>query len=184
MSAGPMQGLMRNDLRVVTIFMVVMVLLISGLELNPRYIPPPTTQGQPPGNGQHQNQTQNLTTGEVLSRSGYTNEGQSSDEDFGLGYLLVTLVKVELTWTDDYGSNDVFSIELKREGQSLDKAEGTSGALSVEVTAKTGENLAGNFTAVITCVSAPGLIGPLPVDRDNGNAWDLKVTATYTEGSP
>jgi len=184
MSAGPMQGLMRNDLRVVTIFMVIMVLLISGLELNPRYIPSPTTQAQPPGNNQHQNQTQNLTTGEVLSRSGYTNEGQSSEEDFGLGFQLVTMVKVELMWTDDYGSNDDFSIELKREGQSLDKAQGSTGDLTVQVTAKTGDNLAGNFTAVITCVSAPGLIGPLPVDRDNGNAWDLKATATYAEGSP
>jgi len=175
---------MRNDLRVVTIFMIVMVLLISGLELNPRYIPPPTTQAQPPGNNQHQNQTQNLTTAEVLSRSGYTGEGLSSNEDFGLGYPLVTMVKVELTWTDDYGSNDDFSLELKHESQSLDKAEGTTGALAVQVTAKTDENLAGNFTVVITCVNAPGVIGPLPVDRDNGNAWDLKVTATYAEAGP
>ena len=39
----------------------------------------------------------------------------------------------------------------------------------------------GNFTVEITALDCPGLIGPFPVDRDNGNDWDLKVSATVQE---
>jgi|GEM_PF-3103664 len=174
---------MRNDLKVVTIFMVVILLISMGLELRPRDIPKPEDiQGttNPP-----HNQTQDLVTAEVLSRSGYTNEGQSSQEKFGLGYPLVTAVKVELKWTDDYGSNDVFKLELSRDDAVLGQDQGSTGTITIEVKAGTGENLAGNFTATITCVSAPGVVGPSPIDRDKGNSWDLTVSATYQEaGSP
>jgi len=179
MNAGPLQRLMRNDLRAVAVFMVFMFVLIPGLELQDTETPGAPGSLTPPTGGH--NQTQTLKTGEVLSRSGYTNEGQSTEEKFGLGYPLVTNVKAELKWTDDYGSNDVFSIELKREGQSVDKQQGTTGDLTVQATAKAGENLAGNFTVIITCVSAPGVVGPSPINRDNGNSWDMKVTATYSE---
>ncbi len=181
MTSGPDPIFMRNDLKVVTIFMVVIILISVGLELRPRDIPKPTeTPGTP---NQPHNQTQDLTTAEVLSRSGYTNEGQSSQEKFGLGYPLVTMVKVELKWTDDYGSNDVFKLELSRDDVSLGQEQGSTGGITLEATAGTGENLAGNYTATITCVSAPGVVGPSPIDRDKGNSWDLTVSATYLEGA-
>jgi hypothetical protein len=174
---------MRNDLRAVIVFFIAMLIVMPVLELQTPATPPSKQQGNQTGN--NQNQTPVMVTAEVLSRSAYTSEGQTTEETFGLGYTIVTDVKAELTWTDDYGSNDVFSIELFHEGQSLDKQQGSTGALTVHASAKSGENLAGNFSVNITCVSAPGIVGPSPVDRDHGNSWDLKVTATYSkEGAP
>jgi hypothetical protein len=175
---------MRNDLKVVTIFMVFIFVLTTGLEVRPQdigHVAPPAPVTPPGGN----NQTQNLTTGEILSRSGYTSEGQSTPETFSLDFKQVSMVKAELLWTDDYGSNDVFKLELARDGQSLGQDQGSTGDLIVQVTAGNGENMAGNFTVTITCVNAPGVVGPSPINRDKGNSWDLTVTATHSqEGSP
>jgi hypothetical protein len=182
MPPGPDPIFMRNDLKVVTIFMVVILLISVGLELRPRDIPrPEDTPGTTPT---PQNQPPELVTADVLTRSGYNNEGQSSPEKFGLGYPLVTVVKVELKWTDDYGNNDVFKLELSREDASLGQEQGSTGSITIEVKAGTDENLAGNFTATITCVSAPGVVSPSPVSRDKGNTWDLTVSATYQEAAP
>jgi hypothetical protein len=182
MPPGPDPIFMRNDLKVVTIFMVIILLVSVGLELRPRDIPKPEEpQGttNPP-----QDQPPEPVTTEVLSRSGYTNEGQSSQEKFGLGYPLVTMVKIELKWTDDYGNNDVFKLELSREDAALGQEQGSTGGITIEVNAGTDENLAGNFTATVTCISAPGVVSPSPVDRDKGNSWDLTVSATYQEAAP
>ena len=181
MTANSLETLMRNDLKVVTIFMVFIFVLITGLEVRPQdigHVAPPAPAGTTPGGN---TQPQNLTTEEVLSRSGYTSEGQSSQETFSLDFKQVTMVNAELRWTDDYGSNDVFQIEISRDGQSLAQEEGTSGDLMIQVKASSGENLAGNFTITITCSNAPGVVGPSPIDRDKGNSWDLTVTATHSE---
>jgi hypothetical protein len=183
MPARPLENLMRNDLKVVSVFMVFIFVLTAGMEIRPQEKVVPVAPSVPPTQGN--NQTQDLTTEEVLSKSGYTNEGQSSEETFKLDYKQVSMVKTELKWTDDYGSNDNFLLEVSLNGDSLGSDQGTSGTLTVQLKAGPDENLAGNFTVTVTCSSAPGVIGPSPIDRDKGNSWDLTATATHSqEGSP
>lgn len=184
MPARTLETLMKNDLKVVTIFMVFIFVMLTGLEVRPQdigHVAPPTTVTPTPGN----NQTLNLTTSQVLSRSGFTSEGQGSPVTFALTFQQVTMVEARLTWTDDYGSTDVFKLEVSLDGESLGQDQGSSGELTVKVEAGTGQNLAGNITVTITCVSAPGVVGPSPIDRDKGNSWDLAVSAKHSEeGSP
>lgn len=183
MPARPLENLMRNDLKVVSVFMVFIFVMTAGMEIRPGEKVVPIAPSVPPTHGN--NQTQELTTEEILSKSGNTNEGQSSQEDFVLDFNLVTSVKAELKWTDDYGSNDNFLLEVSLNGDRLGQDQGTSGTLTVQLKAGPDENLAGNFTITITCTSAPGVIGPSPIDRDKGNSWDLTATATHSqEGSP
>jgi hypothetical protein len=183
MPAGTLEALMKNDLKVVTVFMVVIFVMVGALEIRPYDAVAPSKPPVTPGPGN--NQTQDLTTDQVVSRSGYTLEGQSSKENFGLGFKQVTMVQADLKWTDDYSSNDVFKLELSRDGQTLGEDQGSSGDLTVKGTASTDETLSGNFTVTITCISAPGIVGPSPIDRDKGNSWDLTVSATHSqEGSP
>jgi len=183
MPARPLENLMRNDLKVVSVFMVFIFVMIAGMEIRPQDKVVPSVPPVLPNQGN--NQTQELTTEVVLSKSGYTNEGQSSQEDFVLDFNLVTTVEAELKWADDYGSNDNFLLEVSLNGDSLGQDQGTSGTLKVQLKAGTDENLAGNFTIKITCKSAPGVVGPSPIDRDKGNSWDLTAMATHSqEGSP
>jgi hypothetical protein len=126
-----------------------------------------------------QNHTLVKTEAELLSKDGYTNEGQTTEVSLTVDQQGTIELSITLTWADDYGSNDQFKLILSNETKDLDVASGSSGNLEVRYApASPGpDDLIGKYTIAVNCESAPGVVGPLPVDRDNGNAWSLKVTA-------
>ena len=103
-----------------------------------------------------------LTQVDLYSHDGYTSEKSTTDVKAGELPGNTTAIKVELTWTDDYGSNDIFKIELQVDGKSLDAQQGSTGSLSIDTNGAQGLNLTGNVTVLVTCVSSPGLLGPNP----------------------
>jgi hypothetical protein len=120
-----------------------------------------------------------LSEVDLSSNDGYTSEKTTTEVKAGELPDNTTAVKVALSWTDDYGSNDVFKIELQLEGTSLGSQEGSSGSLSIDANATEGKYLSGNLTVLVTCVSSPGLVGPNPFHVvDKGNSWTVKATAT------
>ncbi len=141
--------------------------------LQPLEAPPPPGTGPPPALI-----TQNVT---VLDNSGSTGEGQSTDLTAELPAAVVVRIAGTLTWTDDIGSNDEFSLTFALDGAELGKDQGTSGSLVVEAKAPPGGSISGNLTITVECLRAPGVIQVLPVDRDSGNSWDLKVEAEIVE---
>jgi hypothetical protein len=111
----------------------------------------------------------------VLADSGYLTEGATTEIVFEITYEKLIELQITLQWTDDIGSNDEFELSIAYEDESPEGNSGTSG--SIEITIRGGSP--GNYTATITAVDCPGIVGPFPVDRDNGNDWELEVTATY-----
>ncbi|MEW5759136.1 MAG: hypothetical protein AB1779_00035 [Candidatus Thermoplasmatota archaeon] len=109
---------------------------------------------------------------EILKKEGYTEEGKESKVNFAVKDA-VNLTAI-LTWIDDFGSNDVFSLQLLYEGKEVDKVEGSEGKLSIYYSEK--KALSGNFTIVICAVACPGEVSFIPVDRDNGNDWNARVS--------
>jgi hypothetical protein len=120
-----------------------------------------------------------LSEVDLYSKDGYTSEKSTTEVKAGELPSNSTAIKVELSWTDDYGTNDVFKIELQLDGASLGSQQGSTGDLTIETNTTEGEFLSGNVTVLVTCVSSPGLVGPNPFHIvDKGNSWTLKATAT------
>jgi len=109
----------------------------------------------------------------VLDQDGHTSEGQSTQSPLDTPWSNITYLNLTLSWTDDIGNNDQFELKVISDGKELDSADSTSGTVTLSI--KTPQM--GNYTAVVTCIKAPGLVGPSPIDRDSGNDWNLKVTA-------
>lgn len=180
MSSGPDPTFLKNDLRAVSAFIVVVFVIVVVMEGTHTSVPesygqtPTTPSNNPPPEPV-------LVTETVVSKTGYTSEGQSSEEKFGLPDVVITKVHVELTWADDIGNNDQFSVTLLNEGTEVGTAEGSTGSLSFDVNPADNETFSGNFTITVQAINCPGLVGPLPIDRDSGNSWDLEVAATYIE---
>lgn len=134
-------------------------------------------QNQPGTNGNNTKWT--LTSVDLYSNSGYTAEKSTTTLKAGELPGNTTAVKAELSWTDDYGNNDVFKIELQADGKSLGTQQGSTGDLVVDTNGTSGQNMTGNVTVLVTCVSSPGIIGPNPFHIvDKGNSWTLNVKAT------
>jgi hypothetical protein len=112
---------------------------------------------------------------EAVSIDGWTEEGASTDMDFGRLPVNVTGFRVELTWQDDIGSNDVLAVALIFNDSELDSAEGGSGSLSLEIPEG---NYNGTYGIKVTAVNCPGVVGISPIDRDTGNSWNLNVFLT------
>jgi hypothetical protein len=108
----------------------------------------------------------------LLDETGYTNEGQSTDIPAEVPWSSVRWVNFTLTWADDIGSNDEFELKVLSDNEVLDSISGTSGELKLNIEGPP----IGNYTVTITCIDAPGLVGPLPVDRDSGNDWSMTAT--------
>jgi hypothetical protein len=137
----------------------------------------PGAQGQQ--GGTQDNTKWTLTAVDLYSHDGYTSEKTSSEVKAGEAPENTTVIEAKLTWTDDYGSNDVFKIELQLEGKGLGTGQGSTGEITVETNGTSGQNLTGNITVLVTCVSSPGLVGPNPFHVvDKGNSWTLNVKAT------
>jgi len=128
------------------------------------------TGGSGPGPGQ---QTLTLVNEDLLDETGYTNEGQSTEVPFEVPWSSVTWINLTLSWTDDIGNNDEFQLTVMLDGQNVGSASGSSGNLPLSLKAP----LSGNYTAVVACTKAPGLVGSSPFDRDSGNDWALKAVA-------
>ncbi len=113
----------------------------------------------------------------VLSVSSQTSETQTSTEDFSLDEQYVYSITVSLTWSDDVGSNDRFEVVLERDGRALGSGRGETGSISFDAVDNEEGGLNGSFTVSITAEECPGALGSHALDRDNGNTWDLRVTA-------
>jgi hypothetical protein len=171
--------LFKNDIVVVWSFLVVSLVLCSALNLaswNVETIyPPQDNEGHTSTNQTEKWKTVDV---QVLSKDGSTQEGTTSVVEFPVQGERVLAVMAELQWTDDIGSNDVFSLKIQKDGKEMGTEQGSSGKLQVSLDNGTvGYFLGGNYTASISAVSCPGLVGPSPLDRDNGNSWKLTVTA-------
>lgn len=112
---------------------------------------------------------------ETASVDGWTDEGSSNDIDLGRLPLNVTAMRAELTWQDDYGNNDVLKVAVLLNGSEYDSVEDTSGSIELEVA---GADFNGTYGVKVSAVSCPGVVDIVPVDRDTGNDWSLKVYIT------
>ena len=173
-------GLLKIDLKVVSIIMVLAMIGAVGLEF-----PLKEAEGDsqpPPVDGNGGDGTPTLTTIEVYDSDGYTAEGQTSEDSFTLEYSMIVDIEVRLNWQDDYGDNDEFRITILRDGVEEISGQGTSGYVSVIVNYDPPVEEIANYTVVVEALDCPGMVGPSPVDRDNGNDWSFRVLATIPEG--
>lgn len=119
---------------------------------------------------------------EVIVLDGWTDEGGTSDLDLGDLPANVTAVTAVLTWTDDVGSNDVLRLSVVHNDTEVATEEGATGGLTAETTAEgADETLTGAFGVRIVAVSCPGRVGISPIDLDDGNRWQVRVSVTIRE---
>jgi len=114
----------------------------------------------------------------VVQQDGSTSEGGTTDVDFELGFERNTGMTVTLTWTDDIGNNDELGITLQKDGKEVDSTSGTSGSIELQIVSPE----SGNYTVQVSAIDCPGVVGPLPFDRDTGNTWSLEVTVEHEAG--
>jgi hypothetical protein len=162
----------REDLLVLAVT-ALMIFTLYGTVDYPLTVADIKAQGGGGGGAQPQTNVTHIVEEPLVDQNGNTNEGQSTNVDTEVPWADLTWVNVTLTWTDDIGSNDEFEVKVTVDGSELGKASGVTGAITVDL--KGPPN--GNYTVVITCVDAPGLVGPFPIDRDSGNSWNLKAVA-------
>jgi hypothetical protein len=167
------KGPFRDDLLVLSVaVLMVFVLYIAVDYPNTMASIPGNTPGGGTGPGPGQ-QTIVLQNEDLLNEDGNTNEGQSTEVPFEVPWASVTWINFTLTWTDDVGNNDQFELKVLTDGQEVGSADGTTGSVPLNIKAPP----SGNYTATVTCIKAPGLVGSSPWDRDSGNDWTLKATA-------
>lgn len=171
---------MKKDLRLVFLYTIIVVLLIILMEARfiGTYDHGDGTSGGDNGGGGTEPV---MVDADILSRSGFTPEGGTNEETFFIPNEVVTEVSIELTWTDDIGDNDRFRLTVKHEGDEVGIDEGTSGVLTASLDDPVEGALFGNYSIEIEAVDCPGMVGPIPVDRDDGNTWDLQVKATVSD---
>lgn len=112
---------------------------------------------------------------ETFGLDGFTQEGASTDIDLGELLENATKIRAELTWQDDIGSNDVLRLALKNNGSEMASSEDASGSIGLETD---DGSYNGTHSVVVTAVDCPGVVDIIPVDRDDGNSWSLKVFTT------
>jgi hypothetical protein len=177
-----------NEFAIFSAIIVMMLLVIVVVE--PVDMKPPDwwvkaahkSNGTSPQNGG--NTTPQRKEVEVLSKTGHTSEGSTTTIELEMKDPKAVELTVTLEWTDDIGSNDEFGLKISNETGDLESDQGTTGTLTVKVSAQGGNGgLAGNFTISITAINCPGLVGPLPVDRDTGNDWSI-AAKMVVEGGP
>ena len=193
MGKGPGKGqpapsLVKSEFFTYTAFMLVLMFIVAAGE---SYDPNPPDWWMETYLGIHEdeptgpNGNGTLVKKEVqlLSEDGSTSEGATTEKTFDIEDPNTISIAVTLEWTDDIGSNDVLGLALSNESGELATDQGTSGSLAVSIDApegsETGEGaLVGGYTVSISAIDCPGMIGPLPVDRDTGNSWTLTVIVT------
>jgi len=128
------------------------------------YFPPPPPEPSPPSR---------RVEVSLLDEQGHTAEDASSEVALEVVWTDVIEVRAVLAWVDDIGSNDEFELTLLYQGEELDSVSGTQGSLEIS----TNRTLAGNYTVLVKALSCPGVLEPIPFDRDTGNDWTLEVIA-------
>jgi hypothetical protein len=165
----------REDLMVLAVTAIIVFSLYGAADY-PRTVGNITHTNGPGGGGQHNTNTTHPVEEQVVDTTGSTNEGQSTNVDMKVPWANLTWVNVTLTWVDDVGNNDEFSVKVSSGGAELGKGDGTTGTISVNIQSPA----SGNYTAVVTCVTSPGLVGANPFHVvDKGNSWSLKATAVH-----
>ena len=119
-----------------------------------------------------------LVEEQTFSVDGWTDEGTTSDQDLGPLPVNSTMIRAELSWQDDYGSNDILRLAIMLNDTEVVSTEGTGGALEVEYSEGEEVILTGQYGVQVTAVSCPGRVGVGPVDLDTGNDWSLGVYVT------
>lgn len=157
----------REDLVVLTIITVILLLMFATDWDGPSIF---TDGGDGPGT---EPTVPTIIEEDLLSRSDFTSEGSSTTIDIEVPWSNVTRLTLDLQWSDDIGTNDELELSIGLDGDELDSLSSTSGAITIKLT----DPRPGNYTITVTAVDCPGQIGPLPMDRDNGNDWDLEVKA-------
>ena len=168
------KGPFRDDMLVLSVAVLMVFVLYIAVDYPSTMANVPANNGNSGGSGQNNgNPTIQLVNEDLLDQSGHTSEGQSSEIAFNAPWSNITWINLTLSWTDDIGNNDQFELKVLSDGQELDSADGSTGAVILSIQLPP----SGNYTAVITCVKAPGLVGPSPIDRDSGNDWDIQAMA-------
>ena len=173
-----------NDLVLVSMFMILTLLFIAAAE-DPRADPPDwyeisyyMPQLQEDDNGT----TPKVRTEiELESTNGQTQEGGTTNVDIEVDHEGAIGLIVELVWTDDVGDNDELGISISNGTEELDSSQGTSGQLRLELSSDVEGGLMGDYAITISAIDCPGMVGPIPVDRDDGNSWSLTVTMVVME---
>jgi hypothetical protein len=115
---------------------------------------------------------------QTLALDGWTDEGATTDQDLGPLPVNATIIRAELSWQDDYGSNDVLRLAIMLNDTEVVSTEGAGGSLEVEYSEGEEVFLTGQYGVQVTAVSCPGRVGVGPVDLDTGNDWSLRVYVT------
>lgn len=184
-------SLVKSEFFTFSAFMILLLFIVGAGEA-PDATPPdwwmdavtPNDDGGQPG--QDGNVSLVRTEVQLVQATSYTNEGSTTEKTFEVDDPYAVEMTVTLVWSDDYGSNDELGLTLSNDAGELGSEQGTAGSLTVKYNApgdaKSGDgSLVGNYTVSVEAINCPGLIGPLPVDRDNGNSWTLTVTLVVEE---
>jgi hypothetical protein len=173
-----------NDLVLVSMFMILTLLFIAAAE-DPRADPPDwyeISYYMPQFEGDDNDTTPKVRTEiEIESTSGQTAEGSTTAVDIEVDHEGIIGLIVQLEWTDDIGDNDELGLSMSNGTDELDSSQGTSGQLRLELSSDVEGELMGEYTITVSALDCPGMVGPIPVDRDNGNSWSLTVTMVVME---
>jgi len=167
------KGPFRDDMLVLSLAVLMVFVLYIAVDYPSTLAHIPGTNGTPGGGVPTGQNEPTIVKENVLDQDSHSNERQSTDVTLVVPWSNVTYLNLSLSWTDDIGSNDQFELKVLSDGNELGSGDSTSGNIILNIKAPT----SGNLTAVVTCVKAPGLVDPSPIDRDTGNDWNLKVTA-------
>jgi hypothetical protein len=123
---------------------------------------------------------------ELDSKSGRTAEGETTSLEINIDILNITYIEFRLTWSDDIGDNDEFSLSVFGPAGFSDNAASDIGEIYLKIDVSDPET-ASNGTAggtgiwkvEIEAVDCPGLVSVGGFDRDNGNEWSLVTEVHY-----
>lgn len=165
----------RTDLVVMAAVIILLALLYVGVDLpgevpsyyESRYLYAPT-------------EVELVTTSVdslMVNETRYFTEGIPDGWEFPVYFENMTTMRVEISWTDDYGDNDQFLAMLQVDGEDLKSQDSATGSITIEI-----DNPSqGNYSLQVQAVECPGLLGVNTLDRDNGNDCHVKVTVTWLE---
>lgn len=172
----------KRDLTIISAFMVLMLLFAVAAE-DPEQEPPEWyVERFDDGGGGQDDPKDDVTetrTDPIFSKGGFTSEGGVTEEVFQVDEDGSLEIEVLLTWTDDIGNNDNFRMSLSNSSGEIGYIEGTAGSLAIDVVAEQAGDLIGEYTVTVEALDCPGLMGPIPIDRDSGNDWTIDVILTY-----
>lgn len=125
---------------------------------------------------------------ETISESGYCDNPDNNaagavwERTYDLGDVAVSMVEVNLRWSDDEGGNsdpDEFRVSAEDGGGNSSDDRGSNGDLAFTIDM---DGMDGTWTLKVELVDAgPTPVGPIGIINrvDPGNSWSLSFTYTY-----